>query len=238
MRPPARLATMAMDTVTITVVTLVFTDPDLAAFEPGGMAIPFEVNAGTMAVNVAGFFRATMQEGGGTATVTLSGADAEYFTLTTDGTLTFNEPPDFFNPRGMALSDGNTNDYMLTITANPMVDIIVRVVENNAVPAFAAGATIPNQSYDLDTEITPLTLLIALPKRISYFQWEEGAWQLTTLSSFTYLLSQYDNREGGWGGEWERLGQPAEEAHERVKAAVRGAVQRAWGTGGGRAREL
>ena len=69
---------------------------------------------------------------------------------------------------------------------------------------------------------------------------EQGltARQLTTLSSFTYLISQNENRVGGWGGGWERLGQPAEEAHERVKAAVRGAVQPAWGTGGGRAREL
>ena len=43
-----------------------------------------------------------------TATWTKMGADAEYFTLT-DGVLTFSSPPDYEMPRGMAMSDANTN---------------------------------------------------------------------------------------------------------------------------------
>ena len=44
------------------------------------------------------------------------GDDARYFTLT-NGVLTFKRSPDYEMPRGMAMSDTNTNTYMVTVKA-------------------------------------------------------------------------------------------------------------------------
>ena len=136
----------------------VFTNPDLAAFEPGGMPLVFEVTEKTLAVNAANFFAATMGTGGEPATVTLSGPDVSFFSIA-DGTMTFNHPPDFEMPRGMPFdSVTNNNDYLLTLTANPMVDIIVRVVAQDTAPTFGT-ATIPAQHYAAGKLLSPpLTL--------------------------------------------------------------------------------
>ena len=138
-------------------ITPVFTNPNLAAFEPGGMPLAYEVAENTRAVNVANFFAATMGAGGEPAMVTLSGADASFFSIA-DGTLTFNTAPDFEMPRGMPFDSGNNNnDYLLTLTANPMVDIIVRVVTGDTAPSFG-DATTPAQTYIAGLAIEPLTL--------------------------------------------------------------------------------
>ena len=149
-------ATMVTDEVVITVV-----GPDEAPVFtnlPSGMgttpmdAIEFQVAVNSQSVDFPNFFGATMGIGGDPATVTLSGPDVSFFTLTTDGTLTFDAPST------MDGSDANgDNIYELTLTANPVVFITVRVVPN-ATPAFAAGASIPDQPYAPDTVITPLTL--------------------------------------------------------------------------------
>ena len=85
------------DTLTFTITvspapdtTPVFTSPNLAAFEPGGMPLEFEVAENTLAVNVANFFAATTGVDGEPAMVTLSGPDASFFSID-DGTLTFND---------------------------------------------------------------------------------------------------------------------------------------------------
>ena len=64
----------------------------------------------------------TLSGGDGTSTVswTLAGADASHFTL--DGTgmsrmLMFESAPDYEMPRGQAMSDTNTNTYMVTVKA-------------------------------------------------------------------------------------------------------------------------
>ena len=139
--------------------TPVFTSPNLAAFEPGGTPLEFEVTENTLAVNVANFFAATIGAGGGPATVTLSGDDASYFSIA-DGTLTFNDVPDFDMPRSMPFDAvTNNNDYLLTLTANPMVDIIVRVVELDTAPTFGT-MTVADQTFTVGTAVD-LTLPLA-----------------------------------------------------------------------------
>ena len=51
-----------------------------------------------------------------TATWNVEGADADYFTIT-GGMLKFSSAPDYEMPRGMAMSDTNTNTYMVTVKA-------------------------------------------------------------------------------------------------------------------------
>ena len=139
--------------------TPVFTSPNLAAFEPGGTPLEFEVTENTLAVNVANFFAATIGAGGEPATVTLSGDDASYFSIA-DGTLTFNDVPDFDMPRSMPFDAvTNNNDYLLTLTANPMVDIIVRVVELDTAPTFGT-MTVADQTFTVGTAVD-LTLPVA-----------------------------------------------------------------------------
>ena len=53
-----------------------------------------------------------------TVVLTLSGADASFFSITQAGALSFNPAPDFEMPRGMPFVAGsNTNTYRVTITA-------------------------------------------------------------------------------------------------------------------------
>ena len=68
-----------------------------------------------------------------TASWTLEGDDAEYFTLT-DGVLTFSSAPDYEMPRGQAMSDTNTNTYMVTVKASAggemeMLEVTVEVTD-------------------------------------------------------------------------------------------------------------
>ena len=109
-------------------------------------------------VRATGFFAAT---GTGTVTYALTGADMARFTLSADGTLTFNDAPDFEMPRGMAPSTGNTNDYALTITATNSVGmtpatVTVSVTDVNEAPVVA---TITPSAF---TEYTPGTFDITV----------------------------------------------------------------------------
>ena len=72
----------------------------------------------------------------GTRAWTLEGADANYFMLdgssNTSKTLKFKESPNYEMPRGQALSDTNTNTYMVTVKASAgdevkMVEVTVEV---------------------------------------------------------------------------------------------------------------
>ena len=66
------------------------------------------------------------------------------FTLSTAGTLTFNDAPDFENPRGMPLGDSNTNTYSVAITARSSAGltaqsgaITIQVTDVNEAPVVA-----------------------------------------------------------------------------------------------------
>ncbi len=92
------------------------------------------------AVGTAGFFAAT----GGDITNTLGGTDVVRFSITSGGTLTFDDAPNFEMPRGMALSGTNTNDYALTVTATNSAGmaasgaITVTVTDVNDAPVLDA----------------------------------------------------------------------------------------------------
>ena len=94
-------------------VTIMVTDVDeLGTLSGPGSPMSYMEN-GTMTVatyTVSG----TMAD---TASWTLAGDDAEYFTLT-GGVLTFKMAPDYEMPRGQAMSDTNTNTYMVTVKAS------------------------------------------------------------------------------------------------------------------------
>ncbi len=100
-----------------------------------------ENTATTTSVGGTDFFATT---GSGTVNLMLGGTDGARFAITSDGTLTFNDPPDFEMPRGMALSGTNTNDYALTVTAMNSVGsaasgaITVTVTDENEAPVLDA----------------------------------------------------------------------------------------------------
>ena len=119
------------------------------------------VEENTTAVGTDGFFVAT---GTGTVAYTLGGADADRFTISDSGTLTFSDAPDFEMPRGMAFdADSNTTNYALTVTAmnsagtTPSGDITVRVYDANDAPTDAAITT----AGDVTTVTNPATLVLS-----------------------------------------------------------------------------
>ena len=111
---------MAMQAVTINVTN----EDELDGMLTADMVSPISyMENGTMTV-------ATYTASGpmaATATWTKMGADAEYFTLT-DGVLTFSSPPDYEMPRGMAMSDANTNSYMVTVKAEAGSEMAMQAV--------------------------------------------------------------------------------------------------------------
>ena len=122
-------------TVTAPAVTApVFTNS--AAF-----ATPIDVEENQNAVRGADYFGASDTS---TGNLVLSGADMSFFTLSPTGTLTFNDPPNFEMPRGMAFNAGsNTNNYALTVAATNSTDtttanVTVRVTDENDLPVLDA----------------------------------------------------------------------------------------------------
>ena len=114
---------MAMQAVTINVTN----EDELDGMLTADMESPISyMENGTMTV-------ATYTASGpmaATATWTKMGDDAEYFTLT-DGVLTFSSPPDYEMPRGMAMSDANTNSYMVTVKAEAGGEMAMQAVTIN-----------------------------------------------------------------------------------------------------------
>ena len=106
------------------------------------------------AAGAANFFAAP---GSGTVTLTLGGTDMALFTLAANGTLTFNDAPNFEMPRGAALTGTNTNDYALTVTAmnstgsTPSGAITVRVTDANDAPVLDAFPTVAFEEYSEGT---------------------------------------------------------------------------------------
>ena len=105
-------------------------------------ATPIEVAENTTAVGGADYFGTS-----GTSTLTLGGTDMALFTLSAGGTLTFRNAPNFEMPRGIALSNTNTNDYAITVSAvnsvgtTPSGPITVRVTDVNEAPVLSSLIT-------------------------------------------------------------------------------------------------
>ena len=97
---------MAMQPVTITV-----TDVD----ELGTLSGPDSASNPENSMDTVATYTLTGGDGS-TVTWTTMGADADYFTIM-DGMLKFKSAPDYEMPRGMAMSDTNTNTYMVTVMA-------------------------------------------------------------------------------------------------------------------------
>ena len=82
---------------------------------PVSFTSPIEAAENQTGAGVANFFAA---EGTAPITLALGGTDMALFTLTDEGTLTFNDAPNFERPRSMAFNAGtNNNDYALTVSA-------------------------------------------------------------------------------------------------------------------------
>ena len=85
----------------------------------------------------------TVSDAGGTVTWSLSGDDADKFSISDTGKLTFNTPPDYETPTD---ADGE-NDYLLSVTVTEMADdgeeakiepVRVKVTDVNEPPEFDA----------------------------------------------------------------------------------------------------
>ena len=140
-----------MDTHTVTVNSPAPTGTAPVFTNMASFATPIDVEENQTAIATANFFAAP---GTGTTTLTLGGDDATRFAITNDGTLTFNEAPNFERPRGTPITDTNTNDYALIVTATNGVGsvesgpITVRVIDVNDPPVLI----IPTLTFEEYTE--------------------------------------------------------------------------------------
>ena len=127
-----------------TTAMVVFNDAPMFAAETATRMVPENSPGGT---NVGDPVMAT--DAGDTLTYALSGADAMYFDIgESTGQITVGADAmlDYEMPRGMAMSDTNTNDYMVIVTATDSqgamdtidVTIMVTDVDENTAPMFAA----------------------------------------------------------------------------------------------------
>ena len=107
-----------------------------------------------------------------TVVLTLTGADAAFFSITQAGALSFNPAPDYEMPRGMAPSSSNTNTYRVTVlaTASPggltqgqavEVRVVDVVNEENTAPAFPGGTSVTIPTFTVGQMIDTLTLPVA-----------------------------------------------------------------------------
>ena len=119
-------------TVTAAPVAPIFTNVD-------DFTSPIMTPENRATVGGTGFFAAT-----GAASYTLTGTDMARFTLSTAGTLTFNDAPNFEMPRGMPLGDGNTNTYSVAIAAQSSAGLMtqsgaitIQVTDVNEAPVVA-----------------------------------------------------------------------------------------------------
>ena len=140
-------------------VAVTVTPPAVAApvfTNAAAFATPIEVEENQSAVRGADYFAASDTN---TGNLTLGGADAGRFTLSGSGTLTFNDSPNFEMPRGMAPATGNTNDYVLTVSAmnstdTTTVNFTVRVTDENDLPVLDAFTLPTFTEYTTGTTIT------------------------------------------------------------------------------------
>ena len=82
------------------------------------------------------------------------GDDARYFTLT-NGVLTFKRSPDYEMPRGMAMSDTNTNTYMVTVKASDgtntdMREVTVTVTDVGEIGRLSGPLTVSHMENSMD----------------------------------------------------------------------------------------
>ena len=84
------------------------------------------------------------------ANLTLMGDDAGDFMLSSDGMLKFSSAPDFEMPRGRAMSDTNTNTYMVTVKAEAGGEMAMQPVT----------VTVTNEEEDGTVTLSPMTPVV------------------------------------------------------------------------------
>ena len=115
----------------------------------------------------------------GTRAWTLEGADANYFMLdgssNTSKTLKFKESPNYEMPRGQAMSDTNTNTYMVTVKASAgdevkMVEVTVTVTNVEEPGTVMLSSTGAKLGTPLTAELTDEDIVVGAIE----WQWYQG----------------------------------------------------------------
>ena len=99
--------------------------------ELGTLSGPTSVSVMEGATDALGHYTLSGVDGSN-AQFSLDGADADYFMIDGSLMLKFSSPPDYEMPRGAAMSDTNTNTYMVTVMAEAggeeeMVEVTITV---------------------------------------------------------------------------------------------------------------
>ena len=183
-------------TVTVNPPAAVDTAPAFTNMAMFGTAI--EAAENQTGAGVANFFAAP-----GTAPVTLmlGGTDAARFDITDEGTLTFNDAPNFEMPRGIALSGTNTNDYALTVTAMNSVDsvmsgaITVRVTDANDAPVLPSFTPTGFTEYSTGTLTLAATDEDLPAQMLTYALTGEARGATITGDVFTWTPGEADGGE-------------------------------------------
>ena len=122
-------------------------------------------------------------------------------TITDEGTLTFNDAPNFEMPRGIALSGTNTNDYALTVTAMNSVDsvmsgaITVRVTDANDAPVLPSFTPTGFTEYSTGTLTLAATDEDLPAQMLTYALTGEARGATITGDVFTWTPGEADGGE-------------------------------------------
>ena len=168
-------------------VTVTVTDVD----ELGTLSGPTSVSVMEGATDALGHYTLSGVDGSN-AQFSLDGADADYFMIDGSLMLKFSSAPDYEMPRGQALSDTNTNTYMVTVMAKAggemeMVEVTI-TVDN----VEEAGTVILNtESPVVDGEVT--ATLSDLDGSISNVTW---TWQ-TSSDDATWIAATGEATDAG-----------------------------------------
>ena len=183
-------------TVTVNPPAAVDTAPAFTNMAMFGTAI--EAAENQTGAGVANFFAAP---GTGTVTLTLGGTDMALFDITDEGTLTFNDAPNFEMPRGIALSGTNTNDYALIVTATNAIGsvmsgaITVRVTDVNDAPVLPSFTPTGFTEYSTGTLTLAATDEDLPAQMLTYALTGEARGATITGNVFTWTPGEADGGE-------------------------------------------
>ena len=183
-------------TVTVNPPAAVDTAPAFTNMAMFGTAI--EAAENQTGAGVANFFAAP---GTGTVTLTLGGTDMALFDITDEGTLTFNDAPNFEMPRGIALSGTNTNDYALIVTATNAIGsvmsgaITVRVTDVNDAPVLPSFTPTGFTEYSTGTLTLAATDEDLPAQMLTYALTGEARGATITGNAFTWTPGEADGGE-------------------------------------------
>ena len=183
-------------TVTVNPPAAVDTAPAFTNMAMFGTAI--EAAENQTGAGVANFFAAP---GTGTVTLALGGTDMALFDITDEGTLTFNDAPNFEMPRGIALSGTNTNDYALTVTATNAIGsvmsgaITVRVTDVNDAPVLPSFTPTGFTEYSTGTLTLAATDEDLPAQMLTYALTGEARGATITGNVFTWTPGEADGGE-------------------------------------------